>query len=81
MSNRLKLWRRNCRCVLSNLGKLDRQVMAQLKFLTIRHYLSLAAGEIQLLNNRWYITHSGLLAVATKEEMSWNQDGGREGPE
>ena len=68
MSNRLKLWRRNCRCVLSNLGKLDRQVMAQLKFLTIRHCLSLAAGEIQLLNNRWYITHSGLLAVAQRRK-------------
>ena len=68
MSSRLKLWRRNCRCVRSNWGKLDHQVMAQLKSLTIRHYLSLAAGEIQLLNNRWYITHSGLLALAQRKK-------------
>jgi hypothetical protein len=68
MSNRLKLWRRNCRCVRSDWGKLDDQVMAQLKFLTIKHYLSLAAGEIQLLNNHWYITHSGLLALAQRKK-------------
>ena len=68
MSNRLKLWRRNWRCVRSTWGKLDHQVMAQLKFLTVRHYLSLAAGEIQLLNNRWYITHSGLLALAQRKK-------------
>jgi hypothetical protein len=68
MSNRLKLWRRNCWCVRSDWGKLDHQVMAQLRFLTIRHYLSLAAGEIQLLNNRWYITHSGLLALAQRKK-------------
>ena len=68
MSNRLKLWRRNCRSVRSNWGKLDHPVMAQLKLLTIRHYLSLAAGEIQLLNNRWYITHSGLLALAQRKK-------------
>jgi len=42
--------------------------MAQLKSLTIRHYLSLAAGEIQLLNNRWYITHSGLLTLAQRKK-------------
>ena len=42
--------------------------MAQLKLLTLRHYLSLAAGEIQLLNNRWYITHSGLLALAQRKK-------------
>jgi hypothetical protein len=68
MSSRLNLWRRNCRCVRSNWGKLDHQVMAQLKFLTVRHYLSLAAGEIQLLNNHWYITHSGLLALAQRKK-------------
>ena len=55
MSNRLKLWRRNCRYVRSTWGKLDHEVMAQLKFLTIRYCLSVAAGDIQLLNNRCYV--------------------------
>jgi hypothetical protein len=68
MNNRLTLWRRNCRCARASWGKLDYQLMAQLKVLTIRHCLSLAAGEIQLLNNRWYVSHSGLLALAQRKK-------------
>jgi hypothetical protein len=66
-SNRMRLWRRNCKCVRANWGKLDSQAMAQLKSLTTRYRLSLAVGEIQLLDNRWYITHSGLISLAQRK--------------
>ena len=66
-SNRMMLWRRNCKCVRENWGKLDYQMMIQLKSLTTQYELSLAVGEIQLLDNRWYITHSGLISLALRK--------------
>jgi hypothetical protein len=68
MNNRLKLWRRNCKCVRLNWGKLDHEAMGQLKFLTTKYCLSLVIGEIQLLNNRWYVTHAGLLGIAQRKK-------------
>src|SRR5712692_4261177 len=32
--------------------------------LTKRHGLSVAAGDLQLLDGRWYVTHAGLLGIA-----------------
>jgi hypothetical protein len=37
-----------------------------LRELTTRFALSVTAGDLQLLENRWYITHSGLLRVAQR---------------
>src|SRR6266853_1647646 len=31
-----------------------------------RHRLSVLSGDIQLLNAKWYVTHSGLLGLATR---------------
>jgi hypothetical protein len=42
--------------------------MGQLKFLTTKYCLSLEVGEIQLLNNRWYVTHAGLLGIAHRKK-------------
>ena len=68
MNNRLMLWRRNCKCVRSRWGKLDSEAMAQLKILTTKYCLSLVVGEIQLLNNHWYVTHAGLLGIAQRKK-------------
>jgi hypothetical protein len=68
MNDRLMLWRRNCKCVRLNWGKLDHEAMSHLKFLTTKYCLSLAVGEIQLLNNRWYVTHAGLLGIAQRKK-------------
>jgi hypothetical protein len=68
MNNRLMLWRRNCKCARSRWGKLDKEAVDQLKFLTTKHSLSLMVGEIQLLNNRWYVTHAGLLGIAQRKK-------------
>jgi hypothetical protein len=37
-----------------------------LKELTRKHRLSIAAGEILLVNGAWYITHAGLLRIARR---------------
>src|SRR5215813_14539110 len=34
--------------------------------LTKRHCLSVAAGDLQFLDGRWYVTHSGLLRIAQR---------------
>ena len=38
----------------------------QLRGVIERHGLSVLSGDIQLLQGKWYITHSGLLRVATR---------------
>ena|SRR5579862_6320928 len=63
-------WRRNSRFARLVWGKLDRAAMDQLKFLTTRHCLSIAAGDVQLLDGRWYISHSGLLGIAQRKRCS-----------
>jgi hypothetical protein len=37
-----------------------------LKELTDRYSLSVAAGDLQFLDGRWYVTHSGLLRIAQR---------------
>ena len=68
MNHRLKLWRQNRAYVRANWRTLDSEAMRQLKLLTTKYCLSLGAGEIQLLNNHWYITHAGLLRIAQRRK-------------
>ena len=41
-----------------------------LKQITDDHHLSVASGDIILLEGRWYVTHSGLLALARRKKCS-----------
>jgi len=41
-----------------------------LRTLAGRHLLSVAAGDVQLLDGRWYVTHSGLLRLADRRHCS-----------
>jgi len=45
-------------------GDLPDSAVASLKGLTQRHHLSVAAGDLQYLDRRWYVTHAGLLRIA-----------------
>ena len=55
-------------------AKLARQLWGQpssialrsLRELTARYSLSVAAGDLQFLDGRWYVTHSGLLQLASR---------------
>ena len=57
------LVRSNLKCARRAWGKLPASLSNSLVELTEMHALSIAAGHLQLLGKRWYITHSGLLHV------------------
>ncbi|MGA8870034.1 MAG: hypothetical protein WB460_02780 [Candidatus Acidiferrales bacterium] len=44
--------------------------MSSLKELSYAYGLSVAAGDLQLLNGKWYVTHAGLLAIANRSGCS-----------
>ena len=58
------LLRRNVKCARDNWGRLSKSSICLLAELTERYSLSIEAGHLQLLDGRWYITHSGLLRLA-----------------
>jgi hypothetical protein len=51
-------------------GKLPRKALETLKILTSEFQLSIIAGDLQLLNGRWYVTHAGLLRLARRLKCS-----------
>lgn len=57
-------FRINARLARKTWGQISTVAMQGLKELTAQYSLSVAAGDLQLLNGNWYVTHSGLLRVA-----------------
>jgi hypothetical protein len=51
-------------------GKPSKIAMHGLKALTVRYSVSVAAGDIQLIDGRWYVTHGGLLRIAQRNRCS-----------
>ena len=47
-------------------GGISKTAMRGLKELTNAHSLAVAAGDLQLLDGKWYVTHSGLLRIAQR---------------
>src|SRR5271157_3683606 len=47
-------------------GQLPRSTLASLKELSEMHRLSIASGDLCYLDGRWYVTHSGLLRLASR---------------
>jgi len=64
------IWRRNRKSARLAWGALDRGCMDQLKFLTAHYCLSVTAGDVQLLNGHWYVTHSGLMGIAQRRRCA-----------
>jgi len=58
------LFQLNARRARATWGVLSRHALQALKDLSERHSLEVAAGELQFLNNGWYVTHAGLLHIA-----------------
>ena len=46
--------------------QLSQEQQRSLRSLAENYGLSVAAGDLQLLDNRWYVTHSGLLRLASR---------------
>jgi hypothetical protein len=51
-------------------GELSTRELRNLKDLTDTHGLSVAAGDVQFLEGRWYVTHAGLLRIAQRNHCS-----------
>ena len=61
--------RSNVRMAKRIWGNLPAESVGSLKELTRKHKLSVRAGEILLIDGRWYVTHSGLLRIA--QSLCW----------
>ncbi len=46
--------------------QISKILVQQLGRMIEKHGLSVLSGDIQLLNAKWYVTHSGLLGLATR---------------
>ncbi|MCU1239936.1 MAG: hypothetical protein JWO71_662 [Candidatus Acidoferrum typicum] len=64
IGNKSELWRMNVTCARRNWGGLSKDSLHNLAQLTDTYRVSVTAGHLQLLDGRWYITHSGLLYLA-----------------
>jgi hypothetical protein len=63
-----RLWRENVRFARQEWGKnLSTQF---LKNLTRDFELSVRSGDLQIVNSMWYVTHTGLLAMARRKRCS-----------
>ena len=51
-------------------GDLSAGAIHQLKELTTRFSLSIASGDLLFLDGRWYVTHTGLLRMATRKQCA-----------
>jgi len=51
-------------------GKMSQAALDVLEDFTKRHSLRVAFGELLYLDGKWYVTHSGLLRIATRHRCS-----------
>jgi hypothetical protein len=67
---RNKLLRANSQFARSTWGFLAPNVRKNLETLTESYGLSIVAGDLQLLDGKWYVTHSGLLGIARRRHCA-----------
>src|ERR1700719_2020677 len=63
-------YRSNKKLAKSIWGDLSTRALRNLKDMTDSHGLSVAAGDLQFLEGRWYVTHAGLLGIAQRNRCS-----------
>src|SRR3954447_6006188 len=51
-------------------GQIYREQQHALRLLSENYGVSVAAGDLQLLESRWYITHTGLIRLAQRRHCS-----------
>jgi hypothetical protein len=66
MKRNVVTFRSNAKLARQLWGEPSRVALRGLRELTARYSLSVAAGDLQFLDGRWYVTHSGLLQLATR---------------
>src|ERR1043166_8033789 len=70
MANRMVTFQSNSRIARQLWGGLSTATLLALKALTRQHLLSIAAGDLILLDGRWYVTHNGLLGLARRNRCA-----------
>ena len=70
MRKALGAWRSNIKLARSAWGALSPSAINALRVLTTKYYLSVATGDLQLLEGRWYVTHAGLLGISARLRCS-----------
>ena len=68
--NITKKIRSNARHARAIWGDLPKPIVHGLTSLTAEYDLSVSAGDLQLLEGRWYVTHAGLLRISTHRRCS-----------
>jgi len=66
MKLNLVSFRSNAKLARQLWGELTTAALRMLRDLTARYSLVIAAGHLQFLDGRWYVTHSGLLHIASR---------------
>ena len=66
MRNKNRMVEVNTKLAQEIWDELPSNALNALKVLTTEHNLSVANGDLQLLDGRWYVTHSGLLRLARR---------------
>ena len=51
-------------------GQIDQRQKSALKSLSEKYQLSVGSGDLQLLEGRWYVTHSGLIRLAERKRCA-----------
>jgi hypothetical protein len=63
-----KKFRRDVKLARSLWGGLSPLLLLTLVETLRKHRLSIASGDLLLIDGRWYVTHSGLLRIATRKQ-------------
>jgi len=66
MKKQTRTLRLNCSLARRAWGDLDRTTLSGLRELSVAFGLSVALGDVQLIDGRWYVTHAGLLRLALR---------------
>ena len=67
MKRNVVSFRSNAKLARQLWGEPSRLALRGLRELTGKYSLSIAAGDLQFLDGRWYVTHSGLLQLASRK--------------
>jgi len=66
MKKNVVSFRSNAKLARQLWGEPSRIALRTLRDLTVRYSLSVEGGDLQFLEGRWYVTHSGLLQLASR---------------
>lgn len=70
MNKRVRLVRSNLKVAKAAWGGLSKMRLHELRALTGKYSLCVGLGDVQLLDERWYVTHAGLLRLAERRHCA-----------